>query len=175
MSKLSLRPATLADVPVILSLIRALAEFEKLAHEVVATEEGLAKTLFGPKPYAEVLLADSQEGARNETVGFALYFHNYSTFLAKPGIYLEDLFVVPAARSRGVGEALLQAVAQKALERGCGRLEWAVLDWNQRAIDFYRRLSANPMSDWTTFRVAGDALARLAGGAQSRLSVSELR
>lgn len=153
-----LRPATRTDVPEILRLIRALAEYEKLAHEVVATEAALAGTLFGDKPAAEVLLAE--EGGR--AIGFALFFQNYSTFLARPGIYLEDLFVEPASRGHGVGKSLLKAVAKLAVERRCGRFEWAVLDWNEPAIGFYRSLGAQPMADWTVMRVTGEALNRLA-------------
>lgn len=154
----TIRPATAADVPAILRLIRALAEYEKLLHEAVATEDDLRETLFGPTPGAEVLLAE-QEG---RAVGMALFFPNYSTFLGKPGIYLEDLFVEPGCRGQGIGKALLQAVARRAVQRGCGRFEWSVLDWNQPAIDFYRSLGAKPMSDWTIFRVTGEALAKLA-------------
>jgi len=153
-----LRPATRADVPDILRLIRALAEYEKLAHEVVATEAALADSLFGPRPAAEVLLAE--EGGR--AIGFALFFQNYSTFLAKPGIYLEDLFVEPASRGHGVGKALLKAVAKIAVERRCGRFEWAVLDWNAPAIGFYQSLGAQPLADWTVMRVTGEALRKLA-------------
>ena len=153
----SLRSAVRADVPAILRLIRALAEYEKLARDVVATEAALAETLFGPKPAAEVLIAE--EGGR--AVGFALFFQNYSTFLARPGIYLEDLFVEPASRGHGVGKALLKAVARLAVERKCGRFEWAVLDWNEPAIGFYKSLGAQPMADWTVMRVTGEALERL--------------
>ena len=152
-----LRPAVRADVPGILRLIRALAEYEKLAGDVVATEAALAQTLFGPKPAAEVLIAE--EGGR--AIGFALFFQNYSTFLARPGIYLEDLFVEPARRGHGVGKALLKAVAKLAVERNCGRFEWAVLDWNEPAIGFYRSLGAQPMADWTVMRVTGAALQKL--------------
>lgn len=154
-----LRPAVRADVPEILRLIRALAEYEKLAGDVVATEVALAQTLFGSAPAAEVLLAE--EGGR--AVGFALFFQNYSTFLARPGIYLEDLFVEPASRGHGVGKALLKAVAKLAVERKCGRFEWAVLDWNEPAIGFYRSLGAKPLDDWTVMRVTGEALRKLAG------------
>jgi GNAT superfamily N-acetyltransferase len=153
-----LRAATRADVPDILRLIRALAEYEKLAHEVVATEAALADSLFGPRPAAEVLLAE--DGGRG--IGFALFFQNYSTFLAKPGLYLEDLFVEPTSRGHGVGKALLKAVARLAVERGCGRFEWAVLDWNEPAIGFYKSLGAKPLADWTVMRVTGEALRRLA-------------
>ena len=153
----AIRPARAGDAPDILRLIRALAEYEKLGHEVVASEDALRATLFGPRPAAEVLLAE--EAGR--PVGLALFFQNYSTFLARPGIYLEDLFVEPDFRGRGLGKALLKAVARVAVDRGCGRFEWSVLDWNQPAIDFYRALGARPMNDWTIFRVTGEALARL--------------
>ncbi len=146
------------DVPVILSFIKELAEYERLSHEVVATEEMLRSTLFGERRVAEVLIA--YEGAR--AVGFALFFHNFSTFLGRPGIYLEDLYVQPSARGRGIGRALLGSLARLALERECGRLEWAVLDWNEPAIRFYRRLGAVPMEEWTVFRATGETLARLA-------------
>lgn len=150
-------PATPADVPTILQLIRELAEFERLLHEVSATEEQLHAGLFGPQPRAEVLIA--RIGA--EVAGFALYFHNFSTFLAKPGIYLEDLYVRQKFRGCGCGARLLRHLAQVALERGCGRLEWSVLDWNQRAIAFYKSLGAVPMNEWTIYRVSGAALERL--------------
>jgi GNAT superfamily N-acetyltransferase len=153
----AIRPAGPGDVAAVLRLIKALADYEKLAHEVVATEDDLRRTLFGARPAAEVLLAE--EGGR--PVGLALFFPNYSTFLGRPGIYLEDLFVEPACRGRGIGKALLQAVARLAVQRGCGRFEWSVLDWNQPAIDFYRSLGAKPMSDWTIFRVTGEALQKL--------------
>jgi GNAT superfamily N-acetyltransferase len=161
---LTIRPATRADIPLVLSFIRDLAEYEKLAHEVVATEEKLAQALFGPRPYAEVLFA--YEGG--EPVGFALFFHSFSTFLGLPGIYLEDLFVRPAARGRGVGRGLLAHLAKLALERRCGRLEWAVLDWNEPAIGFYRALGARVMDEWHVFRLTGSPLERLASevGAQ---------
>jgi GNAT superfamily N-acetyltransferase len=155
---LLIRPATPEDVPVLLSLIRELAEYERLLHEVVATEEGLRESLFGPRPFAEAVLAS--RGA--EPLGFALFFHNYSTFLGRPGLYLEDLYVRPEARRLGIGRRLLSHVAHIAEERGCGRLEWSVLDWNEPSIRFYRSLGAVPMNDWTVFRVAGDALERLA-------------
>lgn len=155
---LRITPATVADTPVILALIRELAEFERLLNEVTATEEQLRETLFGQRRSAEVVIARVED----EVAGFALFFHNYSTFLAKPGIYLEDLFVRPKFRGQGTGEALLRHLAQLAVERGCGRLEWSVLDWNQRAIDFYKALGAKPLDDWTMFRVTGDALTKLA-------------
>ena len=153
-----LRFAGPSDVPVIAELIRGLARFEKLEGEVTMTEDLLAKNLFGPRQYAETLLAE--EGGA--VVGFALFFHNFSTFLAQPGIYLEDLFVVPEQRGQGIGRALLERLAQIALERGCGRLEWAVLDWNRAAIGFYERLGAAPNSDWTVYRLTGDSLVGLA-------------
>ena len=154
----TIRAATEADVPTILAFIRLLAEYEKLAHEVTATPEQLRAQLFGAKPAAEVVIAC--EACR--PVGFALYFTNFSTFLAKPGIYLEDVFVLPQARGKGYGRALLIHLARLAVERGCGRFEWAVLDWNQPAIDFYRSLGAEPLSEWTGQRVTGTALTDLA-------------
>jgi GNAT superfamily N-acetyltransferase len=153
----SIRAASRRDVPGILRLIRALAEYEKLAHEVVATEALLAAHLFGAAPAAEVLLAEEEGRA----VALALFFQNYSTFLGRPGIYLEDLFVEPAQRGKGIGKALLQAIARIAVERNCGRFEWAVLDWNSPAIEFYKSLGAKPMHDWTVFRLAGPALDKL--------------
>lgn len=153
-----IEPAAPADVPTILALIRELAEFERLLHEVTATEAQLHQWLFGPQPRAEVVIARKGD----EVAGFALYFHNFSTFLAKPGVYLEDLYVRPAFRGQGCGEALLRHLARIAVERGCGRFEWSVLDWNQRAIDFYKALGATPMNEWTTYRVTGDALLALA-------------
>jgi len=145
------------DVPVILEMIRGLADYEKLSHMVEATEEKLRETLFGALPGAEVLL-----GYRDGVCeGFALFFPNYSTFLAKPGIYLEDLYVKPDARGRGLGLALLTEIARLAVERGCGRVEWSVLDWNEPSIGFYKKLGAVPMDEWTVFRLTGDALLRL--------------
>lgn len=155
----SIRPANAADVPVVAELIRALAQFERLEHEVVMTQELLAAGLFGRRPYAEVVLAEDD----GRPVGFALFFHNFSTFLGRPGIYLEDLFVVPEHRGRGIGRDLLVHLARLAVERGCGRLEWAVLDWNHEAIGFYERLGARPNSDWTVYRLTGEALSSLAG------------
>jgi len=154
---LGIRPAEPSDVPLIASLIRQLAEFEKLEHEVVLTEELLMAGLFGARPYAEAVLAEED----GHPIGFALFFHTFSTFLARPGLYLEDLFVLPERRGRGVGRALLAHLAHIALERGCGRLEWAVLNWNQEAIRFYERLGARPNSEWTVYRVAGEALQAL--------------
>lgn len=155
---MTLRAATVADVPQILAFIRALADYERLLHEVVATEDGLRQALFGPRPYAEVVLAED-EGA---PIGFALFFHTFSTFVGRPGIYLEDLFVVPEARGRGVGRALLTHLSRLAVERDCGRVEWAVLDWNAPAIRFYDSLGAKPNSEWTVYRLADDALTALA-------------
>lgn len=155
-----IRPATSADVPTIVQLIRALAEYERLSHEVVLDEARLREHLFGARPYAECLIAEDNDLA----VGFALFFHNYSTFLARPGVYLEDLFVLPDQRGKGYGKALLMALAKLAVERGCGRLEWAVLDWNEPSIQFYKALGAKPMDEWTVHRVTGDALTKLAAG-----------
>jgi GNAT superfamily N-acetyltransferase len=159
MKNLSIRPATVDDAKQILKFIEALAEYEKLSDKVIATEAKLIATLFteNGKPAAEVLLAFLNENP----VGFALYFSSYSTFLAQPRIYLEDLFVDPSSRGLGIGEALLRKVASVAVTRGAGRLEWAVLDWNQPAIDFYLRLGGKPMNEWTTFRVDGQALQAL--------------
>ena len=156
-----IRSATPADVPSIARLIRALAEYEKLSHEVVLREEDLHQHLFGSRPYAEVVLAEEA----GQVVGFALFFHNYSTFLARPGLYLEDLFVLPQYRGKGHGKALLSHLAKLAVERNCGRFEWAVLDWNTPAIEFYKSFGAVPQHDWTVFRVTGDALKRLAAQA----------
>jgi GNAT superfamily N-acetyltransferase len=150
--------ATPADLPAILDFIRKLAEYEHLSNTVTATEADLRKHLFGPSPAAEVILAKID----NKPVGFALYFTTFSTFVGKPGIWLEDLFVLPEFRHRGIGRALLKAVASTAIERNCGRLEWSVLDWNEPAIQLYKKLGAVPMSDWTTQRVTGDTLLRLA-------------
>jgi GNAT superfamily N-acetyltransferase len=156
-------PATERDVPLVLELIKGLAEYERLAHEVVATEAVLRETLFGARPGAEVVIAYVGE----EAAGFALFFHNFSTFLGRPGLALEDLFVRPAWRGRGIGRKLLAHLAALAVARGCGRFEWQVLDWNADAIAVYRRVGAVPMSDWTTYRLTGDALARLAAEASA--------
>jgi GNAT superfamily N-acetyltransferase len=158
MSEFEIRSATESDVPVILSLIRELAEYERAPDAVVATETGLRDVLFGPKRSAEVLLALES----GEAVGFAVYFYNFSTWLGRPGLYLEDLFVRPALRGKGFGRALLKRLAQIAKERGCGRMEWAVLDWNDPAIQFYRKLGAEPMNEWTVFRLTQDGIAKLA-------------
>ncbi len=150
--------ANAADVPVILDLIRGLAEYEKLSDQVAATEEKLRSTLFGLRPGPDVLLAYAGE----ECVGFALFFANYSTFLAKPGIFLEDLYVRPEWRGKGIGTALLRRIAAIARERDCGRLEWEVLDWNEPSIGFYKSLGAVPMDGWTKYRLTGDSLQKLA-------------
>lgn len=158
---LSLSLATETDLPQIMDFIKALADYERLADAVVATEEGLRESLFGARPYAECIIARFQ----GEPAGFALFFHNFSTFLGRPGIYLEDLFVNPELRSKGIGRALLQRLAQLALERNCGRLEWSVLDWNESAIGFYKSIGAVSLDEWTIFRMRGDGLKQLAGGA----------
>ena len=155
---MEIRQATEADVTLILRFIRDLAIYEKLEHRVIATEESLRRTLFGTPRFAEVVFASVDK----VEVGFALFFHNYSTFLGQPGIYLEDLFVTPEMRGRGVGKALLAHLARLARERGCGRLEWAVLKWNTPSIEFYKRLGAVPMEEWDVYRLTGDALDRLA-------------
>lgn len=146
---LHIRNAVAADVPLILSFIQGIASYEKLSHEVETTEEKLQDTLFGDHPYAEVILAYESD----IPVGFALFFHNYSTFRAKPGIYLEDLFVLPDYRTKGYGKALLQRIIDIATERNCGRVEWSVLDWNTPAIDFYKSMGATAMDEWTVFRM----------------------
>lgn len=166
MPLVTIRSATSADLGLILEFIVALAVYERLEHEVVATEAGLREALFGERPDAEVLIAE-WEGS---PAGFALFFHNFSTFLGRRGLYLEDLFVRPEHRGRGVGRALLARLAAIALERGCGRFEWSVLDWNESAIGFYESLGARPQSDWTVYRMTGEALERLAGEAGSRTS-----
>jgi GNAT superfamily N-acetyltransferase len=153
-----IRPATPADTPAIVALIRGLADYEHLSHLVRLDEDRLRTHLFGPRPFADVLLAEEV----NEVAGYALFFHNYSTFLGQPGIYLEDLFVRPEYRGRGHGKALLIAVARLAVERGCGRLEWAVLDWNEPALRFYRSLGALPLNDWTLYQLSGEALQNIA-------------
>ncbi len=153
-----LRWAEKEDVPVILGFIEALADYEKLSHEVKATEEALSSCLFGERRYAEVVLAEKE----GEPVGFALFFHSFSTFLARPGIYLEDLFVLPDHRGQGIATAMVAFLARLAMERGCGRLEWAVLDWNAPAIKVYRSLGAVALDDWIGQRVTGQALTELA-------------
>ena len=156
-SEFRIETATESDIPLILTFIKGLAQYEGLADEVVANEENLRESLFGPRASAEVVLAYSA----TEPVGFAVFFQNYSTFLARSGLYLEDLFVLPNWRSRGAGQRLLSYVASIAVARDCGRLEWSVLDWNEPAIRFYRGLGARPMDDWTVYRLAGEALERL--------------
>jgi GNAT superfamily N-acetyltransferase len=153
-----IRPATPQDIPTIGKLILALADYEKLLDQVVMDEARLREHLFGSRPYVECLIAEHE----GQAVGFALYFFNYSTFLAKPGIYLEDLFVLPENRGQGHGKALLKAVAARAVQQGCGRMEWAVLNWNTPAIEFYRSLGAVPMDEWTVYRLTGETLLRAA-------------
>ncbi len=160
MGEVRVRSASEGDVPLILSFIKELAEYERLSHEVVATEEALHKWLFGERPVAEVVIGEDGD----EPAGFALFFHSFSTFLGRPGIYLEDLFVRPEFRGRRVGRALLVHLARLARERGCGRLEWSVLDWNEPAIGFYEGIGASPVGGWTVYRVTGEALERLAFG-----------
>ena len=160
MPDLEIRAATEDDVPLILSLVKELAEYERLSHQVVATEEVLRDSLFGERRVAEVLIGHHG----GEPAGFALFFHNFSTFLGRPGIYLEDLYVRPRYRGMGLGKALLARLAKLAKERGCGRLEWWVLDWNEPAIRFYKALGAVPMKDWTVYRLAGESLDELAAG-----------
>ena len=159
-----IQPATKADVPVILSFIKKLADYERLSHEVTATEESLSDTLFGRRRTAEVAIGYF----KRQAVCFTLFFHNYSTFLGRPGIYIEDLYVDEPFRRRGFGSALLRYVAGLANERQCGRLEWSVLDWNEPAIQFYQKLGATPMREWTVYRLTGDSLARLASGGVAR-------
>ena len=161
MPELEIRAALEEDAPLILRLIKELAEYEKLSHEVVATKDSLRNALFGERPCAEALIGE----VGGEPAGFALFFHNFSTFLGKPGIYLEDLYVKPEFRGAGIGRKLLGHLARLASERGCGRLEWWVLDWNEPSIGFYKKLGAVPMDDWTVYRVSGAALEDLASGA----------
>ncbi len=169
---LTLRPAQPTDVPTLIDLIRDLAAYEKLLHEVDADAERLHAHLFGEKPFVEVIMAEWDA----EVAGFALYFHNYSTFLTKPGIYLEDLYVKPDQRGRGIGKALLAELARIAVSRGCGRLEWSVLDWNTPAIGFYESLGARPMDQWTVYRLSGDNLesvAALRGASVTEAGISD--
>jgi GNAT superfamily N-acetyltransferase len=156
----TVRPALQHETPLILQLVRELAEYERLEAQMVADEQQMQAALFGPRPYAEVVFVCWEA----EPVGFALFFHNFSTFLGRPGIYLEDLFVRPTFRGRGLGRRLLTWLAELAVARGCGRLEWSVLDWNAPAIGFYRRLGAVPLDEWTVFRLTGPALEALARG-----------
>ena len=155
---MTIRDAVPADLALIARFIRDLADYERLAHAVEFDEATLERSLFGDRPYAEVLIAADDAG---EPVGFALFFHNFSTFLGRPGIYLEDLFVRPEARGKGYGKALLARLAAIAVERGCGRLEWAVLNWNQPSIEFYEAMGARPNSDWTVYRLTGESLRAL--------------
>lgn len=152
MSKIRIRLATETDVPLIFSFIKEIAEYEKLSNEVVANKEKVKETLFGKKSYAEVIIAEYE----NVPVGQALFFHNYSTFLSQPGIYLEDLFVRPKYRGKGIGKELLKSLVKIAKERNCGRVEWVVLNWNKPAIDFYENLGAVPMDEWTTYRLSSE-------------------
>lgn len=161
MAGVEVREAVEEDVPLILQLIKELAEYEKLSHEVVATEEMLRKSLFGERRFAEALIGEVE----GKPAGFALFFHNFSTFLGRPGIYLEDLYVRPEFRGSGLGRALLVCLAGLVRERGCGRLEWSVLNWNEPAIGFYRGIGAVPVDGWTGYRVTGEALEELGGEA----------
>ena len=154
---LTLRFATIDDVPDILDLIKELADYEKLSHEVVATEEKLKESLFGERPVAEVIIADYM----TKPVGFSLFFHNFSTFLGQPGIYIEDIYIKPEQRGMGIGKTILVYLAGLAIERGCGRIEWSVLDWNINALNFYNGLGARAMDGWTVFRLTGETLSRL--------------
>lgn len=160
----TIRPATAEDAPLLLAFIRGIAEYERLTHQVTATEEGLRASLFGHEPSAEALLAF----ADGEPAGFAVYFHSYSTFLGRRGMHLEDLYVSPQHRRRGLGALLLRGVAAIAVERGCGRFEWLALDWNTDAHRFYKGLGAEMLSEWRLFRIQGDALQRLAEGGQGK-------
>lgn len=160
MTQIQIRPAQPADVATLWQLVKALAEYEKLSHEVTGTPEALERHLFGPRPYAEAVLALSDK----EPAGFALYFYNFSTFLMKPGIYLEDLFVLPEYRRQGIGRAIFQYLARYALEQDCGRFEWSVLDWNEPAIRFYQQMGAELKEEWTGCRLSGEALEGLARG-----------
>ena len=161
-----IEPAQERDVPLILELIRGLAEYERMSDQVVATEAGLREALFGAQPSAEVIVAYADD----QPAGFALFFHNFSTFLGRCGLYLEDLFVKPEFRRLGIGRRLLTELARLAVARGCGRFEWSVLDWNAPAIEFYKRLGARPLDEWTIFRMTGDALTRLAGSERAATS-----
>jgi len=158
MTDIHIAPASENDLPLVFSFIKQFADYVKLSHEVAATEATLRQTLFGPKRYAEVLIATVAE----TPAGFAIFFHNFSTFLGQPGLYLEDLFVLPEFRGQGIGKAMLIYLAKLAVERGCGRFEWSVLDWNEPAIEFYKRLGAAPLEDVTVFRLTGESLKKLA-------------
>ncbi len=161
MTAFSIRPATPADSATLFRLISDLAEYEKLTHLLEATPQKIGDALFGARPHAEAVIVEVDQDGAKQAVGFALFFHNFSTFLAKPGLYLEDLFVEPAWRGHGLGKALLKHLATLAVERGCGRFEWSVLDWNQPSIDFYQAMGADVMPDWRICRVTGDALTKL--------------
>lgn len=163
MGELRIRPATPTDVSVLFDLIQALAEYEKLSHAVTGSAEALEEHLFGSKPYVEAILAEYA----GQAAGFGLFCHNYSTFLTKPGIYLEDLFIVPEFRRKGIGKAILKYLAQLAIARDCGRLEWSVLDWNEPAIAFYEKIGASVLPDWRICRVTGDSLTQLAASTSS--------
>jgi len=156
----TIRPAVEADIPLVLALIRDLAAYERLSHQVVATEAGLHAAMFGARPVAEALIAESAGAA----VGYALFFHNFSTFTGKPGLWVEDIFVRTAERGRGYGRALFQALARVAHERDCGRMEWSALDWNEAAIGFYLEFGARKLDEWTMFRLDESGISRLAGG-----------
>ncbi len=158
MTDIQIEPATEADVPLILRLIKALAEYERLGDQVTATEAMIRESFFGAAPHAQAVIAR----VAGDAVGFAIWFSTYSTFLSKPGIYLEDLFVLPEWRGKGIGRALLRHLARIAVERGCGRIEWSVLNWNETAIRFYRTIGASPMDEWTVYRLTGEAIRRVA-------------
>ncbi len=164
MNNVSIRPATAEDVPTILGFITDLAIYERAEHEVVADETLLIRTLFGDHPYAEALIAEY----RSEPIGFALYFFSYSTWLGRPGLYLEDLYVMPKHRKRGAGKALFGSLARIAVDRGCGRFEWSVLDWNQPAIDFYEQAGAEAQSEWIKYRLSGESLREIAAKESNR-------
>jgi len=168
-SPFTIAPATPADVPLILTLIRELAEYERLAHEARATDPLLHDALFGPSPVAHSVIARSKDGT---PAGFALYFFSFSTFVGRPGLYVEDLFVRPEFRKRGLGRLLLAHLARVAVDRGCGRMEWSVLNWNETALRVYRAIGAQPMDEWTVQRLTGEALERLAATAESRIAGS---
>jgi GNAT superfamily N-acetyltransferase len=158
MTEIQIQPASEADVPLMLHMFKALAEYERMSDELVATEPMIRESFFGPTPHAYAAIAR----VRGEAVGYAVWFFTYSTFLAKPGLYLEDVFVLPSWRGKGIGLALLRHLARIAVERGCGRFEWSVLNWNETAIRFYRSIGARPMDEWTVYRMTGDAIDRLA-------------
>lgn len=160
--QVDIRRATAADTALVLRLITELARYERLEHEVVADEQAIATTLFGERPAAEVLILRVED----EPAGFALYYPNYSTFLGRPGLYVEDIFIRQKHRGRGYGKALMSELARRAIDRGCSRLEWSVLNWNESAIGFFRGLSALPMDQWTTYRLKGESLENLARGAE---------